>query len=196
MEGDLMHRPPRRRNKIISSKTLLLYSYGYAGFIQSFGAFVAYCIVFMTYGIHLPDLFMSSVTYWQDNAPDFVSNNHTFTWQEQMHINRQACSAWFIGIVIGQLFHILNARTRRISIFKHGIFACPQSILGMITAVTLGCIIVYVPGVNTWFGGEAIGILPWLGAAGVGCFMFGFNEIRKYFIRNYPTNNAVRLFKW
>ncbi|KAE9547419.1 hypothetical protein FO519_009368, partial [Halicephalobus sp. NKZ332] len=196
MEGDLMERPPRRRNKLLVSNTLLFYSYGYAGLIQSVGSFLAYCVVFWTHGIALKDLWMSGMTYWQEGAPDFVSNGNSFTWEEQLSINRKACSAWQMGVVFGQLFHLLNVRTRRQSIFVHGIFKNMHSVVSMGVSMILLNIMIYVPGINKFFGGGPINIYCWLVVAAVGLFMFWFNEGRKLLIRSYPKNLVVRWFKW
>ena len=196
MEGDVMERPPRRRSKKLTSNSLLFYSYGYVGLIQSVCCFLAYYTVFWVHGISLSDLWMSAITYWKEGAPDFVSNGNVFTWEEQLLINRQACSAWHMGIIVNQLFHLLNVRTRRQSIFIHGIFRNKQSVFSMVVSVSLVSIMIYVPGVNDFFGGAPIGIHPWLVAIAGGVFMFCFNEMRKLLIRKLPKNPVIRLFKW
>uniref|UniRef100_A0A914BV70 Cation-transporting P-type ATPase C-terminal domain-containing protein n=1 Tax=Acrobeloides nanus TaxID=290746 RepID=A0A914BV70_9BILA len=43
MEGDLMKRPPRRRDKVVVSWTLLLYSYLYTAHVQVLACFLSYC---------------------------------------------------------------------------------------------------------------------------------------------------------
>lgn len=189
-------RPPRRRNKVLISNTLLFYSYVYAGFIQSAGAFLCYCIVFWSHGIAIKDLWMSALTHWQENAPDFHSNGNVFTWEEQLMINRKAASAWQMGIVLGQAFHLLNVRTRRQSIFTHGVFKNWQSIIAIIVSMIMLNIMIYVPAINHWFGGAPISIYCWLMGLAAGLFMFWFNEGRKFLIRRYPKNWFIRFFKW
>uniref|UniRef100_A0A914QTV3 Uncharacterized protein n=1 Tax=Panagrolaimus davidi TaxID=227884 RepID=A0A914QTV3_9BILA len=65
---------------------------------------------------------MSALESWQEGGKDFLSNGRTFSVEEQLYINRQACSAWQVGIVFGQFWHIYGVRTRRQSIFSHGVF--------------------------------------------------------------------------
>lgn len=196
MEGDLMERPPRRRDKTLVSNALLFFSYGYGGLLQSIGCFMSYLVVFWTHNIAIKDLWMSSLTYWDEGSPDFVSNGQVFTWQEQIMIQRKAASAWQMGIVFGQFFMMLVVRTRRQSIFTHGIFRNLQSIGAMILELILVCIMIYVPKINEFFGGAPIPIYCWLMAAGFGIFTLAFNELRKFFIRLAPHNFIVRLFKW
>ncbi|KAE9555230.1 hypothetical protein FO519_001580 [Halicephalobus sp. NKZ332] len=196
MEGDVMERPPRNRSKKLISNTLLFYSYGYAGLIQSACCFLTYCSIFWMHGIAISDLWMSAMTYWKEGAPDFVSNGNVFTWEEQLLINTKACSAWHMSIIVNQLFHLLNVRTRRQSIFTHGIFRNWQSVISMGVSVALVSIMIYVPGVNDFFGGSPIPLYPWLVAAAGGVFMFTFNEVRKLLIRTYPKNRVIRCFKW
>uniref|UniRef100_A0AC34F342 Cation-transporting P-type ATPase N-terminal domain-containing protein n=1 Tax=Panagrolaimus sp. ES5 TaxID=591445 RepID=A0AC34F342_9BILA len=195
MEGDLMERPPRRRDKTLVSNTLLFFSYGYGGLIQSIGCFLSYMVVFWMHDIAIKDLWMSSLDYWKEGAQDFVSNGHHFNAEQQLHIQKQACSAWQMGIVFGQFFMILCVRTRRQSIFTHGIFRNMQSIGAMILEIVLVCIMIYVPAINTFFGGAAIPVQCWLIVAAVGLATLAFNEFRKLLIRLSPQNPVIRLFK-
>lgn len=105
MEGDLMERVPRRRDKTLVSNTLLFFSYGYGGLIQSLGCFLAYLVVFWTHNIPIKDLWMSSLDYWKEGAQDFCPTNgrECLTAEEQLYLQRQACSAWQMGIVFGQV---------------------------------------------------------------------------------------------
>uniref|UniRef100_A0A914ENH7 Cation-transporting P-type ATPase C-terminal domain-containing protein n=1 Tax=Acrobeloides nanus TaxID=290746 RepID=A0A914ENH7_9BILA len=45
-EDDLMKRPPRRRDKYVISKTMLLYCYTYTAHVQTIACFLAYCCIF------------------------------------------------------------------------------------------------------------------------------------------------------
>uniref|UniRef100_A0A914PZW4 Cation-transporting P-type ATPase C-terminal domain-containing protein n=1 Tax=Panagrolaimus davidi TaxID=227884 RepID=A0A914PZW4_9BILA len=173
MEGGVMEREPRTRKKVLVSNTLLGYSYTYAGQIQSLGCFLSYCCIFWYHGINISDLWMSALESWQEGGKDFLSNGRTFSVEEQLYINRQACSAWQVGIVFGQYSN----------------FALIAE-LGMLIAM------VYVPGLNTFLGGAPIPLQCWAVVAGFGIFLIVLNELRKYFCRKYPRNKIVRLFKW
>ena len=62
---------------------------------------------------------------WGDGNATFISNDRPFSPKEQEYIGRQAQSAWQLGVVFGQFFHIWSARTLRQSIFTHGVFKNP-----------------------------------------------------------------------
>jgi hypothetical protein len=40
---------------------------------------------------------------WEIGSTNFTSNDRTFSVEEQLYINRQASSAWQVGIVFGQV---------------------------------------------------------------------------------------------
>ena len=132
-----MKRPPRRRDQTLVSNALIFFAYGYGPLIEGIGAFFAYYYVFYSYGIPLSDLWMSSIDHFQKDAPDFISNNQTFNVEQQMYMQRQACAAWQMAIVFGQLFLILCVRTRSQSIFVHGVFSNKHAIVAEIIAVAL-----------------------------------------------------------
>jgi len=143
---------------------------------------------------------MSAFTdnHWQKNAKDFVSasTGHSFTVDEQLYISRQACSAWQMGIVVGQFFNIWNARTRRVSLFRHGFFSNRPMLVALGIELALICAYVYLPGLNWFLGGAPIPWTCWAVVAAVGLFINVCNEVRKLFIRCCPRNLVVRFFKW
>ncbi|KAI3420118.1 hypothetical protein GPALN_003443 [Globodera pallida] len=195
-EGDVMARPPRAMNKVLISNTLLAYSYAYTGQIQSLGCFLAYCWVFWSHGISISDLWMSALNSWKPDGETFFSNGKAFTVEQQLYIGRQACSAWQMGIVFGQFFNIWSARTRRVSLFRHGFFSNKALILALLVELALIICFVYMPGLNHFLGGAPIPWQCWAVVAAVGMFINVYNEIRKYFVRHYPQNRIVRCFKW
>uniref|UniRef100_A0AC34G273 Cation-transporting P-type ATPase C-terminal domain-containing protein n=1 Tax=Panagrolaimus sp. ES5 TaxID=591445 RepID=A0AC34G273_9BILA len=195
-ESDIMQTPPRPRTKVLVSNTLLAYSYTYAGILQTLGCFLAYCCVFWSHNINIADLWMSAIDSWQDGGALFTSNGRTFSVSEQLYIGRQACSAWHMGIVFGQFWHLFATRTRRQSIFTHGVFRNAHSNAALIIELILILIFVYCPGINEFIGGAPIPWTSWAVVAVVGWILILQGEVRKYFIRKYPQNSIVRLFKW
>uniref|UniRef100_A0A915EEG3 P-type Cu(+) transporter n=1 Tax=Ditylenchus dipsaci TaxID=166011 RepID=A0A915EEG3_9BILA len=196
LEGDVMKRPPRKAGKTLIGKAMIAYCYGYTAHVQALGCFLSYCVVFWSYGIKISDLWMSALDSWKHDGVPFTSNGMTFSVAEQLYINRQACSAWQIGIVFGQVFHVFSARTLRQSIFTHGLFSNKFTIYAIVAEIILLLIYVYVPGVNTFLGGAPAPWQCWVVVGLFGIFVFGYNELRKYCIRRWPQNNIVRMFKF
>uniref|UniRef100_A0A914CEV4 Cation-transporting P-type ATPase N-terminal domain-containing protein n=1 Tax=Acrobeloides nanus TaxID=290746 RepID=A0A914CEV4_9BILA len=196
LEGDIMRRPPRATAKVLVSNSLLAYSYLLVGQLQSIACFLAYCCVFWSYNINISDLWMSATKSWTPDGEIFTSNGVSYTIEKQLYINRQACAAWQMGIVFGQVFHIFSSRTLRQSIFTHGFFTNSWAWIAIATELIMLGIFIYVPEVNSFLGGAPISWSPWLVVAAMGVVIFIYNEVRKYYIRKYPKNKIVSLFKW
>ncbi|PAV71365.1 hypothetical protein WR25_24339 isoform C [Diploscapter pachys] len=195
-ESDIMERPPRQNGKNIVSKALLFYTYGYLGFLQAIACFLSYCYIFWSHGINISDLWMSALDHWKADGTNFTSNGHTFTVDEQLYINRQAVSAWQVGIVFGQMFHLFSARSLRESMFKHGFFSNKSAIIAVVLEFIMLMVFVYVPGINEFLGGAPVPVWCWVIVAVYSIGIFFFNEIRKYCIRRWPKNPIVRIFKF
>jgi sodium/potassium-transporting ATPase subunit alpha len=69
-------------------------------------------------------------------------------------------------------------------------------VFGVLIELLLICLFVYMPGVRFIMGAEPPPHFIWLFSLVVGLVLLFFNEMRKYFIRKYPQNAVVRIFKW
>ncbi|KAI6223321.1 Cation-ATPase-N domain-containing protein [Aphelenchoides besseyi] len=197
LEGDVMQRPPRKTGSMLIGKAMVGYCYGYTAHVQSLACFLAYMSIYWDNGIGIGDLWQSSTVWNVEHGNQTVTfNGHQFTPNQQDHISRQARTAWQIGIVFGQCFHIFSARTLRQSAFTHGIFSNKLMILAIIGELILLAIFVYVPPVAYFLGGEAVGWKPWVIVGAFGIFIFCYNELRKFAIRHWPQNPIVRVFKF
>jgi len=183
--------------KGLVSNSLLVYSYVFIGQLQSLGCVLAYLYVFWSHGITMGDLWMSSIKSWQkDGEPFHTASGRTFSVDEQLYINRQACSAWQMGIVFGQFFNIWSARTRRISLFRHGFFSNKSLLVALLVELVLINLYVYCPHLNEFLGGAPIPWQCWAIVAAMGIFINVYNELRKLAIRTWPKNRVVQWLKW
>ncbi|GAB9476274.1 putative hydrolase [Globisporangium polare] len=189
-ENDIMSRPPRNMKKDkLMSQALLTYAYVLAGMVNTLGCFLAYATVFWSRGISMSDICGSGDDYWQDDAPEFCFNDGAngastcLDESEQKSLLAQACGSWYIALVMGQFFHVWMCKTRRISIFRHGIFNNIVMVYGTLLSVTLAVILVYVPSVNDVMGAEPATYAPWLFALGTGAITWLYREGTKYIAR-------------
>jgi len=113
-----------------------------------------------------------------------------------MYMKRQAASAWQVGVVFSQVFHVFSCRTLRQSLFSQGVFSNMYIIYSVIIEIALLLIFVYVPGINEFLGGAPCPWYCWAIVAAFGVFIFAYNELRKYCIRHWPMNPIVRCFKF
>lgn len=195
-ERDLMNRPPRKRKNWLISKTLLAYSYIYAGLIIGIACMLSYFTVFWAHGINVSDLLETDVVYWKDTSPDLsLSSGRNITAQEQVQYYYEASAAWHITLVLSQSLHVWNCTTRRISLFKHGVRNI-MLILAVIFEIGTLFFVIFLPGVQDLFEVRPPGWYVWLYPVAVGLILLVFNETRKYFIRKNPKDKVVSIFKW
>ncbi|TMW69051.1 hypothetical protein Poli38472_001207 [Pythium oligandrum] len=191
-EHDIMQRPPRDMTKDkLMSAPLLLYAYLIAGMINVIGCFLAYASVFWRHGYSLSDLFLTSDTYWKEDAPDFcVDNSDCLDTDAQKDLLAEACSAWYVALIFCQFFHVWMCKTRRSSLFKHSIFSNTTMIYGVIIELSLLVILVYVPGIQGFMGSAAVDYVPWLIGFGTGMLTWIYSESVKYAVRHQSPGKS------
>ncbi|KAI6242092.1 Cation-ATPase-N domain-containing protein [Aphelenchoides fujianensis] len=195
LEGDVMQRPPRKSGTMLIGKAMIAYCYGYTAHVQSLACFLAYMSVYWDNGIGIGDLWMVN-TQWENEKAVLTYSGHDFSFHDRELISREAMSAWQVGIVFGQIFHIFSARTLRQSIFTHGLFSNRLMLVAVAAELVLLLIFVYVPPVAHFLGGHRVGWKPWAIVAVFGLFILAYNEVRKYAVRRWPQNPVVRIFKF
>ncbi len=170
-ESDVMKEKPRSRTERLLSRNLLLNSYGIIGVIQAAAGFTAYFYV----------LFNGGWTW----GVDLGATNPLYM---------KAVTAFFASIVICQISDVIICRTRKQSIFKHGLFSNKLIWLGIAAELILLVIIAYVPIANKFFGTAPIGLNELLIAVPFMLTIFAWGEYRKYKIRqgnNFISRNLT-----
>jgi hypothetical protein len=153
------------------------------------------------------------------NAGTFVnSEGRSFTSDEQTTILNRTVAAWYLTLVCGQACHIFQARTRykvihsyieklsnfyyylifrTVSLFAHGPFTNSMTNYGVLCAICISIIVVYVPGVNSittcgtpdhqWiFNGVILNLV----------IQLTWTEWRKWFTRTHPDSYWSKFFAW
>ena len=100
-------------------------------------------------------------------------------------------------IVCAQAVHVFVCRTAVISIFEHGIFNNMTTNLGVCIAILLGCMVVYIPVLQTIDGaGDAIPETIAVGTTLAFVILWGGTETRKWFSRTYPKHWFNSYVQW
>lgn len=192
-ESDIMSRKPRNplRDHLITRQTLV-YSYAIAGFCSSMFCFMAYSLVFKHYGISLNHLvFAADKGYFAGPpydapvngvyGPVFTSNGHSYDAIEQYSIYRQASTAWYLTLIMNQVWNLFSVRTQRTSIFEQGFFSNEVAIYGVICSLTIMVCAVYIPELQTpdlFASARPLG-QSWLPTFAFGAWIFGVSEFIK-----------------
>uniref|UniRef100_A0A915B824 Cation-transporting P-type ATPase N-terminal domain-containing protein n=1 Tax=Parascaris univalens TaxID=6257 RepID=A0A915B824_PARUN len=183
-ERDIMSKPPRKKTTRLVSFALLAYSYLFAAGIIIYWATAAYLYVYC------------AQRYFKYNpVGNFTSNDNVYNEALQVDIRNQAASAYYLTLVMSQAFHIWMCATRRTSFFRHGANNV-VTVYAVIIETLLVIIFIYTPGIQFVMGASPPPYKVWFFSLGAGICLWIFNETRKYFIRNWPYNNIVRIFKW
>mmetsp|Transcript_13032 Transcript_13032/g.21374 ORF Transcript_13032/g.21374 Transcript_13032/m.21374 type:complete len:102 (+) Transcript_13032:1-306(+) len=99
-------------------------------------------------------------------------------------------------IVFMQMANILSTKTRKVSIFSHGMRNTVTNV-GFFYSAAIVFIVVYIPGLNKALNARPINNalyyaipLPFF------VFWFAYNELRKLYVRTYPTSWGARWLGW
>lgn len=91
--------------EVLVDAELLLWSYGQGGIIEAAGCFGAYLIVLAWHQVPFSMLVGSAKTFWKPDSPPLALADGTVaTAQQQLAISGSSQSAYYLGIVICQLF--------------------------------------------------------------------------------------------
>eukprot|EP00127_Corallochytrium_limacisporum_P006385 Clim_evm96s225 gene=Clim_evmTU96s225 len=193
-EANVMDRPPRNAaTDRLVNKQLLSYAYLQAGIIELGFCLAAYFWVMSDNNVPTSVLFHSD--FFVDDAPDLtLTNGEIADSDAQADILSKAQTAWFVTLVLSQLAHCFQMKTRVQSIFVHGIFNNVTMLYGVLVSAGIMFFVVYVPFGNQIFNTaeqETPGTTYtfWLGSAGL---LLIWNEFRKFEFRKLPEGHWFR----
>mmetsp|Transcript_13029 Transcript_13029/g.21358 ORF Transcript_13029/g.21358 Transcript_13029/m.21358 type:complete len:1194 (+) Transcript_13029:80-3661(+) len=105
-------------------------------------------------------------------------------------------SVFFMTIVFMQMSNILSTKTRKVSLFTHGMRNTMTNV-GFFYSAAIVFIVVYVPGLNKGLNARPINNAAYYGIPlPFFVFWFFYNELRKWYIRINPTGWFARWFGW
>ncbi|KAF5287486.1 hypothetical protein FQA39_LY04114 [Lamprigera yunnana] len=186
-EADIMDRDPRdpKIDKLVTSE-LIAYTYLQIGIIQVCAGYTAYFITMASYGFFYDRLFHIR----DDWNSEFVNNlldsyGQEWTYEERKVLEKIGSTSFFVAIVATQIADAFIVKTRRLSVFQHGMHNWVLN-FGIIFELILAAFIIYCPGVNTAFQMEPVLWISILPAIPFALLIIIYDEMRKYFIRKYP----------
>jgi sodium/potassium-transporting ATPase subunit alpha len=171
-EGDIMERPPRRKDEKLLTPQVLLTAYGVKGPIEAAAGFFCYFAV----------LFEGGWTFGERLA----NTNPLYM---------QAITAFFSAVVICQIANVFASRTGTQSVFSVGLLKNRLVLLGIASELFILALIIWNPFANLIFNTAPIELRYMLLSVPFAVLLLGVDELRKYLLRK-NIKWATRLFKW
>ncbi|OTF82492.1 hypothetical protein BLA29_001405 [Euroglyphus maynei] len=192
-ENDIMNIGPRnaKKDRMVDGR-LLQRAYLTIGIMISSAAFFSYFITMWYHGYD-PLMLIYSQHRWNDPNDTFpirelYTNNHiNTTLNERMTIQIEAQSAYFTGIIVMQWMDVIVCKTRRVSIFRHGMSNWVLN-FSIIFETLIAAAFIYTPALNHVMQTHPIDwrcivwTLPFM------FMLFFYEEFRKWIIRKFPSS--------
>jgi sodium/potassium-transporting ATPase subunit alpha len=186
-ESDIMHRPPRnaRTDRLVNSRTIL-YAYFYIGIMESAIAFFMYFFTMWYEGGIYPSQIVLTFDKWTNETylPGISVDRRT-------ELNLVGQSAFFVSLVMCQLWNLLAARTRYQSIFTQKFQ--PKLFYYMLGEVAVVLCTVYLPVINKYIYTRPVYYYHFLIPLGLGSVILMCDEIRKLLVRKFPKGILAKL---
>jgi sodium/potassium-transporting ATPase subunit alpha len=183
-ECDIMRRPPRNpyTDKLVVHQ-LISHAYGQKGMIVTAAGFFVYFVVMAEHGFFPGKLIGLRHNWDAASINDLEDSYHQeWTYHERKLLEQTCHSAYFISIVVVQWLNVIICKTRRLSIFQHGMGNWPLNV-GMIFEAGLAALLIYTPGIDIGLNMQTLRFNWWLPGIPFAVLLFVYEEIRKGIIR-------------
>lgn len=195
-EQDTMKRKPRNiKTDHLVTPSLLVNSYLLTGALECVACFASFSIVLLRNGFQPLDLFRSN-DYFSDNAPAYVTaDGATHDAASQLRVLGQAQTAYFLTLVICQVFNLISCKTRLMSIFKHGMKNMIVN-AAIVISISICVLLIYVPGIGVVFGTSPLDAIYWAIPLPIAVCVLLWSELRKLICRTWPKGLASKILLW
>ena len=182
-----MTRPPRDpvKDKMTNDR-LVSFCYGQISLIEAAGGFFAYYVVYAENGFW-PSRILGARKFWDSTEINDFRDSYgaEWTYDQRQELERAGQTAFYVGIVVCQIANALVCKTKRISIFKHGIRNMQMN-AAFVGTVAVAAFLQYTPGLNDGLNLYPLRFLWWLPAIPFSIVVFGYGEIIKLLARRSP----------
>ncbi|EYC18506.1 hypothetical protein Y032_0027g1554 [Ancylostoma ceylanicum] len=192
-ESDIMQRPPRNPeyDKLVNIR-LVLFSYLQVGVFQMYAGFVTYFAIMMGHG-WLPLDLIQKRELWDCETLNDLEDSFGQQWSFAARKGLEASchSGYFFAVVVIQWSDALISKTRKNSIVMQGI---ENQVLNtsLVFTAAMAMFITVTPGVTEVLKLNGIRLCDAMISVYYAFLMFVYDEVRRWYLRKYPTGFIYR----
>ncbi|BFZ00283.1 hypothetical protein BsWGS_03322 [Bradybaena similaris] len=191
-EQDIMKRRPRNAltDKLVNQR-LISISYGMIGMFQAFCGFYVYFVVMAENGFWAYDL-VGIRLEWDSKAVNNLRDSYgqEWTYYQRKRLEQTCHTAFFISIVVVQFADLIVSKTRRLSLYAHGMdnWVLNSSI---VFEIALAAAIAYLPFLEQ-LNVQYVRPIYWIHPLMYTLAVFLADETRRYILRMHPGGFVER----
>ena len=191
-EADIMQRMPRnsKTDKLVNQRMISLI-YGQLGIIQCAAGMFTYFVIMAENGF-LPMTLLGIRSAWDSEKINDVQDSYgqEWTYYDRKMLEYTCQTAFFVSIVVVQIAELIVSKTRRLSLFQHGMTNWFLN-FSILFEIALAAFLCYTPGMGKALHTYPIKFYWWFPAVPFALLIVVYDELRKYLIRNLPKDNWV-----
>ncbi|CAF3600146.1 unnamed protein product [Rotaria socialis] len=187
-ESDIMTRGPIDKFRdLLINRRLLSLCWGQIGVIQITAGFFTWIVVMAENGFW-PSRLIGIRRAWDAAAINDLEDSYgqEWTYRQRKILEYMGYAAFLAAIIVVQIANLLICKTRRLSLFQQGLRTNMFVNFCLIFMPALAVLLIYIPGLNRAIFLERLQPLWWLCPVPFALMIFGYDEIRKFFIRKSP----------
>ncbi|KAI8770548.1 sodium/potassium-transporting ATPase subunit alpha [Biomphalaria glabrata] len=191
-EQDIMKRKPRnaKKDKLVNQR-LISMAYGIIGFLQASCGFFVYCIIMIENGFFMYTL-PGLRNEWDAKAINDLEDSYgqEWTYGQRKRLEQTCHTAFFVSIVIVQWADLIISKTRRLSLFQHGMTNWVLN-SSLVFETVLALLIAYLP-FMTFLKVQYIRPVYWLYPMVYTIVLWMMDECRRFILRIHPRGFVER----
>jgi sodium/potassium-transporting ATPase subunit alpha len=189
-ECDIMRRPPRNpfSDKLVGSQ-LISHAYGQKGMLEATAGFFVYFVIMAENGFN-PGLLIGLRRTWDAVSINDLEDSYgqEWTYHDRKILEYTCHTAFFVSIVVVQWVDLIICKTRRLSIFRHGMDNWVLN-FAIVFETALAAFLSYTPGMDKGLNMYPLKVNWWFPAISFALLMLAYEEIRKLIIRVRPSGS-------
>ncbi|CAG5117965.1 unnamed protein product [Candidula unifasciata] len=191
-ELDIMKRRPRnaKTDKLVNQR-LISIAYGMIGMFQALAGFFIYIVIMAENGFWACDL-LNIRERWDSKAVNSLADSYgqEWTYYQRKRLEQTCHTAFFISIVVVQWADLIISKTRRLSLFTHGMKNWVLN-SAIVFETVMAAAIAYLPFMSQ-LNVQYVRPIYWLYPMLYCAFLWMADEMRRYILRMHPQGFVER----